>query len=110
MAREKLYYSISEVAEMFGVNQSKLRFWEKEFKQLKPRRTEKGTRTYTKQDIQTIKQIQFLVETQKLKIDGAKRKLNEKKDLVEKQHELVERLTKVREELKGLIAQIDTAN
>lgn len=110
MAREKLYYSISEVAEMFEVNQSKLRFWEKEFKQLKPRRTGKGTRTYTKEDIQTIKQIKFLTENQKLKIDGAKRKMNEKKDLVEKQHELVERLTKVRNELKGLITQIDSVN
>ena len=55
MAKEKLYYSISEVAEMFSINQSNLRFWEKEFKQLKPRRNDKGTRFYTKEDIQLVK-------------------------------------------------------
>ena len=52
---EKIYYSISEVAEMFQINQSNLRFWEKEFKQLKPRRNEKGTRFYSKDDLQLIK-------------------------------------------------------
>ena len=57
---EKLYYSISEVASMFNVNQSNLRFWEKEFKQLKPRRNDKGTRFYTKDDITTIKKIIFV--------------------------------------------------
>ena len=57
---EKLYYSIAEVAKMFNVNQSLLRFWEKEFKQLSPRRNEKGTRFYTKQDIFIIKQIECL--------------------------------------------------
>jgi len=56
---EKLYYSISEVASMFNVNQSNLRFWEKEFKQLKPRRNEKGTRFYTNEDIVTIKTNYF---------------------------------------------------
>lgn len=99
---EKLYYSISEVASMFNVNQSNLRFWEKEFKQLKPRRNEKGTRFYTNEDIVTIKQIIFLVEEQKLTLEGAKRKMSQKMDLVEKQQELVERLKNIRQELKGI--------
>ena len=99
---EKLYYSISEVAAMFNINQSNLRFWEKEFKQLKPRRNDKGTRFYTNEDIATIKKIVFLVEEQKLTLEGAKRRLGQKKDAVEKQQQLVERLKSIREELKGI--------
>ena len=104
---EKIYYSISEVAEMFQINQSNLRFWEKEFKQLKPRRNEKGTRFYSKDDIQLIKQIIFLINDQKLTLDGVKKKLSDKKDVVAKQHEIKERLTAVRDEIKGMIALID---
>ena len=99
---EKLYYSISEVAAVFKINQSNLRFWEKEFKQLKPRRNDKGTRFYTNEDIATIKKIVFLVEEQKLTLEGAKRRLGQKKDAVEKQQQLVERLKSIREELKGI--------
>ena len=58
----KLYYSISEVAEMFDVNESLLRFWEKEFPQIKPRKTSGGTRQYRKEDIETIKLIYHLVK------------------------------------------------
>lgn len=99
---EKLFYSISEVAEMFGVNQSNLRFWEKEFKQLKPTRNAKGTRFYSPEDIQTIKQIRYLVNEQKLTLDGAKRKLSQKKDIIAKQQEVVERLKLIRAELIGI--------
>ena len=104
---EKIYYSISEVAEMFQINQSNLRFWEKEFKQLKPRRNEKGTRFYSKNDLQLIKQIVFLVNDQKLTLEGVRKKLSDKKDVVAKQQEIKERLTTVREELKSMIALID---
>ena len=106
MAKDKLYYSISEVAEMFSINQSNLRFWEKEFKQLTPRRNDKGTRFYTKEDIQVVKQILFLINEQKLTLEGVRKKLNEKKDSVAKQQELTERLLSIRNELKGLIAQM----
>ncbi len=99
---EKLYYSISEVAAMFKINQSNLRFWEKEFKQLQPKRNDRGTRFYTNEDIATIKKIVFLVEEQKLTLEGAKRRLGQKKDAVEKQQQLVERLKSIREELKGI--------
>ncbi|MHB9056011.1 MAG: MerR family transcriptional regulator [Paludibacteraceae bacterium] len=110
MAQEKLYYSISEVAEMFGINQSNLRFWEKEFKQLKPRRNDKGTRFYTKDDLRVIKQIIFLINDQKLTLEGVRRKLSEKKDVVVKQQELAERLKNIRNELKRLIAQIGNSD
>lgn len=99
---EKLFYSISEVAEMFQVNQSNLRFWEKEFKQLKPKRNDKGTRFYSPDDILVIKSIIYLVNEQKLTLDGAKRKLSQKKDAVAKQSEVVERLKLIRKELLGI--------
>ena len=99
---EKLFYSISEVAEMFHVNQSNLRFWEKEFKQLKPKRNAKGTRFYSPDDISVIKSILFLVNEQKLTLEGAKRKLNQKKDAVAKQTEVVERVKLLRIELMGI--------
>ena len=99
---EKLFYSISEVAKMFGINQSNLRFWEKEFKQLNPKRNDKGTRFYTPDDIQTIKQIIYLTSEQKLTLDGAKRKLSQKKDTIVKQQEVVERLKVIRKELIGI--------
>jgi DNA-binding transcriptional MerR regulator len=104
---EKLYYSISEVAEMFGINLSNLRFWEKEFKDLKPKRNAKGTRFYSPDDIQLIKQIIYLVNEQKLTLDGAKRKLSQKKDTVAKQQELVERLKVIRTELMGISSALN---
>ncbi len=104
---EKLFYSISEVAEMFGVNQSNLRFWEKEFKQLKPKRNDKATRFYSASDIQIIKQIIFLVTEQKLTLDGAKRKMSQRKDTVVKQQEVVERLKLIRSELLGISNELN---
>lgn len=104
---EKLFYSISEVAEIFNVNQSNLRYWEKEFKQLKPRRNDKGTRFYSPGDIQVIKQIIYLVSEQKLTLDGARRKLTQRKDAVAKQQELVERLKTIRKELLGISSALN---
>lgn len=107
MSNEKLYYSISEVAEMFNITLSNLRFWEKEIKQLKPHRNDKGTRFYSKDDIQTLKQIIFLIEEQDLTLKGVRKRLSSKKDVVRKQQELSERLRHVKSELKGMIYQID---
>lgn len=77
----KLYYSISEVAETIGVNQSLLRFWEKEFSSvIKSCKNDKGTRFYKIDDVEIIKQIYFLVETQGLTLSDAKQKLNQNKD------------------------------
>lgn len=99
---EKLFYSISEVADMFHVNQSNLRFWEKEFSQLMPKRNAKGSRFYSPEDIAIIKSIIYLVNEQKLTLNGAKRKLGQKKDVVVKQSEIVERLKLIRKELMGI--------
>lgn len=99
---EKRYYSISEVADMFKVNQSHLRFLERQFPQLSPKRSAKGTRFYTKDDIQVIRQIFFLVNEQGMTLEGARKKLGEKKDQVAKQLEIAERLRRVKKELQGI--------
>ena len=99
---EKLYYSISEVSKMLNLTASNLRFWEKEFRQLRPRRNAGGTRFYTQEDIDIIKQIQFLIEDQNLTLEGVRQKLSQKKDKVAKQQEIMERLQRVRKELRGL--------
>ena len=94
----KLYYSISEVAEMFDVNESLLRFWEKEFPQIKPRKTSGGTRQYRKEDIETIKLIYHLVKEKGYTLDGARIALttnNKISDTVS----MIERLEFVKAEL-----------
>ncbi|MDD4489129.1 MAG: MerR family transcriptional regulator [Paludibacter sp.] len=99
---EKLFYSIAEVSKMLNITASNLRFWEKEFKQLNPKRNDKGTRFYTEEDMKLVKQIMFLVNDQNLTLEGARQKLSQKKDQVAKQQELIERLKKIRTELKGI--------
>jgi DNA-binding transcriptional MerR regulator len=79
---EKLYYSIGEVAEMLKVNKSLLRFWETEFPSLRPKKASKGNRLYTKSDIDLLKKIQVLVKEKGFTIDGAKKQLKEKQDII----------------------------
>ncbi|MDR1652218.1 MAG: MerR family transcriptional regulator [Prevotellaceae bacterium] len=95
---EKLYYSISEVADLLAISKSKLRFWETEFPLLRPHRNEKGTRYYTAENIKLIKEIIFL-KKQKLKNEGARQKLRDNKDDISKKQEITERLTAIRSEL-----------
>lgn len=108
----KLYYSISEVAAMLDVNQSLLRFWEKEFMQfLVLHKNAKGTRFYKEEDIDLLKQIHYLVKVQGLTLAGAKKKLKDNKSSVSKDQELFDRLSSVKEELlsirKGLTLPTD---
>lgn len=72
---QKLYYSIGEVAALFGVNTSLIRFWENEFDILKPSKTKKGNRLFTAQDIENIKTIFKLVKGEGYTLQGAKEKL-----------------------------------
>ncbi len=74
----KLYYSIGEVASFFDVNTSLIRFWEKEFPQLKLKKNKKGNRLFTPKDIQTIDKIYILVKEKGYTLDGAKKALKDK--------------------------------
>jgi DNA-binding transcriptional MerR regulator len=75
----KLYYSIGEVAEMFDVNTSLIRFWEKEFSAIKPKKNNKGNRLFTVKDILTIDRIYELVKEEGHTLDGARKSLRERK-------------------------------
>lgn len=75
----KLYYSIGEVSELFGVSPSLLRYWESEFNLLKPQKNRKGDRRYTKKDIHQLEQIYTLVKERGFTLDGAKKELKSSK-------------------------------
>lgn len=74
----KLYYTIGEVAELFDVNTSLIRFWEKEFSAIKPKKNNKGNRLFTVKDILTIDRIYELVKEEGHTLDGARKALRER--------------------------------
>ena len=107
---EKLFYSMGEVAEMFDVKPSLLRYWEEQFPALKPHRNKKGNRLYSPQDVELLKTIFHLVKERGLTIEGAKKALRQerKEGTVARTAQLMERLQRirslleaVREDLKG---------
>lgn len=103
----KLFYSIGEVAAIFHVNESTLRFWEKEFPTvIKPRKNAKGTRNYTKDDIENIRLIHFLLKEKGMTLAGARKKLREEKKGMTAQHELTDRLKKIKSELLKLQTEL----
>ncbi|MEO8759478.1 MAG: MerR family transcriptional regulator [Bacteroidia bacterium] len=104
---EKLFYSITEVAALFKVNASLIRFWEKEFDFLNPRKTTKGVRAYTVKDIENIRVVYNLVKENGFTLQGAKDKLKNKpaKEL-NKNKELVENLNKLKSFLLTLKDQL----
>ena len=99
---EKLYYSIGEVADMFEVNVSLLRFWEKEFDILKPKKNKKGNRMFTVKDIDNLKIIYHLVKERGYTLEGAKKKLKENKEDTINNIEIVNRLKDIRQFLVEL--------
>lgn len=88
----KLYYSIGEVADMFEVNTSLIRFWEKEFPQLKPKKNKKGNRLFTVKDIDKLNSIYILVKEQGFTLDGAKSQLKKGVEIISEQHETTSEL------------------
>lgn len=96
----KLFYSISEVAEMFKVNETLLRYWEKEFpKQINPRKSARGTRQYTAEDIDNIRLVYNLVKVRGMKIAAAREALHKNKEGEVKTLEVLSHLQSIREEL-----------
>ena len=99
----KLYYSVSEVAEMLGVSESLLRYWEKEFPQITPKKAGRGIRQYRKEDIDTLKLIYHLVKERGMTLQGARQRLEtNNKSQTDSNFELLERLRAIREELVGM--------
>lgn len=99
---EKLYYSIGEVAEMFGVNTSLIRFWEKEFDIIKPKKNKKGNRLFTQSDIDNFHIIYHLVKEQGMTLKGAQKKMKDNKEDTEHNFEIVKSL----ESIKALLIEV----
>jgi DNA-binding transcriptional MerR regulator len=93
---EKLYYTIGEVAELFGVNTSLIRFWEKEFDIIKPKKNNKGNRLFTKEDIDNFYIIFHLVKERGFTLEGAKKKIKENKQDTIQHIEVVKSLQKIK--------------
>ena len=102
----KLYYSIKEVAEMVGVSESLLRYWEKEFPQLKPKTGANRVRQYSEKDIEEIKIIYNLVKVRGFKISAARKMMHSNRSGVDKSAEVLERLINVRNQLQALKDQL----
>lgn len=103
----KMYYSIGEVAKMFGVNESLLRYWEKEFPIIAPRKAGGNVRQYRKEDIENIRLVYHLVKEKGMTLQGAKQRLKVNKESTEQTAEVVERLKSIREELVKLRKSLD---
>ncbi len=103
---EKRYYGIGEVAKAFGVNTSLIRFWEKEFDAIKPKKNAKGNRKFTAQDIKNLQLIYHLVKERGFTLEGAKIHLKEEKHKTLSNFEVIEKLQKIRAELLKIKEQL----
>ena len=92
----KVYYSIGEVAEIFDVNASLIRFWEKEFDIIKPKKNKKGNRLFTKQDVENYQLIFHFVKERGYTLKGAKEKLKGNKNDLTENHDLIKRLNHIK--------------
>lgn len=103
---EKLYWTIGEVADELGVNTSSIRYWEKEFGSLRPKRTGRGDRLFTRKDIDQIKRIMHLVKEEGFTLNGAKEQIRKADEPAPTPDltELRERLQEVRAKLVSLAA------
>lgn len=99
---DKLYYTIGEVAAMFDVNTSLIRFWEKEFDIIKPKKNKKGNRLFTQADIRHFRLIHHLVKEKGYTLKGARESLKANPENVDKKAEVIDSLMKIRKELEDL--------
>ncbi len=96
---EKLYYSIGEVAEIFSVKTSLIRFWEKEFDIIKPQKNKKGDRFFTQKDIENFHIIYHLVKERGMTLKGAERKLKENREDTVNNAKVISALKEIKEML-----------
>lgn len=104
---EKRYYKIGEVATAFGVNVSLIRFWEKEFDSIQPKKNSKGNRMFTADDVEQLRVIHHLVKERGFTLEGAKNKMKQKSDDEIRPSEVVVRLQDIRAELVKLREMLD---
>lgn len=104
--KDKLYYSIGEVSEMFDVSNSLIRYWETEFRQLHPKKNNRGDRRYTPKDIRVIESIFTLVKVEGYTIEGAKKVLSEEIKAHKKNEELLKSLHKIKRNLESIKSKL----
>lgn len=102
----KQYYKIKDVSEMLGVQQSTLRFWEKEFSCLNPRRSASNVRYYTPSDIETLRVISYLVRDRGLKLEAAKEQMRLNRSNVSRRLRAIDRLESVKQNLELLLKSL----
>lgn len=98
----KMYYSIKEVAAMFNLKETLLRYWENEFPQIRPQKSKGGVRQYTKENIEELRMVVHLVKERRMTLRGARETMKHNKANTDKQFELIERLTSVSNELQAI--------
>lgn len=103
----KLYYSIGEVAEMFGLSETLLRYWEKEFPTISPKKSGRNIRQYSQADIDQIRLIHNLVKVRGMKLAAARKALKNSREEIERNLEVMERLEVVRTELMSIKKELD---
>jgi len=103
---EKRYYGIGEVARAFGVNTSLIRFWEKEFDALKPKKNAKGNRKFTPEDIKNLQLIYHLVKERGFTLEGAKTHLKENRKKTLDNFEIIAKLERIKVELTKIKEQL----
>ena len=99
---EKLYYTIGEVSKAFNVNASLIRFWEKEFEILKPKKNSKGTRRYSSIDVENFQTIHHLVKEKGYTLEGAKEQLK----ILNKNFEVIKKLEKIKAALITITGEL----
>lgn len=115
---EKKYFSITEISDQLGLTASQLRYWEKEFAQLKPRTNARGKRFYNAADIEVIEQIRWLVKDQGYTIEGARKAMRKRKEVAAmmavetttpslNRDELLQRLQDIRQQLLRIDSRFD---
>ena len=102
----KLYYTIGEVSDMFGLSKSLIRYWESEFSMLKPHKNSKGDRRFTKQNIEQLDLIYHLVKEKGFTLDGAKKEIRAEKSTLLRRKQTVDRLELIRDGLQKLRDQL----
>ena len=103
---EKQYYSIGEVAAMFQVAPSLIRFWETEFDVLKPKKSKKGNRLFTKNDIDNLRLVYHLLKERGYTIQGAREMLKNRAVQTKDKVEIIQSLEKIREFLVSMKSQL----
>lgn len=103
----KKFYKVREVVEIIGLPASTLRFWESEFKELRPKRSPHNQRLYTPRDIETLEIINFLLNTKGLKIEAAKENLRDNRGNLSRKMEVISKLKEARADLETLLKSLN---